>query len=217
MKPGSVIVKLRRGTIIGVGEFYPHPEHEYAMEDRFNNERSPDEIANLISFGTLNLTDNDYIKLRDRSQRLGAHGETLRMWLLPADTPYKGHPHSLMEADGTIQFSNHATLEEYEARTGYTFRLVTDEELDALDHEFEESKKTPPSPISEERWHEMLETLPPCRWHHHNGVELFHMSEHLFGSLVDWFARVGNQYFEFTDSCKTPSENLSNLVRKAAL
>ena len=55
--------------------------------------------------------------------------------------------------------------------------------------------------INEEKFWYALEVLPPCKWVNNGSSEAFHVSERLTGSLVDWYARVGERYFTKTDDC----------------
>jgi hypothetical protein len=45
--------------------------------------------------------------------------------------------------------------------------------------------------IDADRFHEMLNVLPPMRWEHRDGVERFLMCEMLTGSITSQFARLG--------------------------
>lgn len=56
---------------------------------------------------------------------------------------------------------------------------------------------TQPQPITEERFMEMLEVLPPQRWQHGKDCESFELCEHTSGRVTAIFCRFGNQYFEF--------------------
>lgn len=55
---------------------------------------------------------------------------------------------------------------------------------------------TPWKEITQERWDEMLEVLPPQKWKTVRGVEIFQMSERTFGNITGHFARVGDRCFE---------------------
>jgi hypothetical protein len=64
-----------------------------------------------------------------------------------------------------------------------------------------------PVEITRERWWEMLECLPPCRWIRRAGVELFFVSERLSGDIVAHFVQIGERFFEIQDvSTKPPAE-----------
>lgn len=62
---------------------------------------------------------------------------------------------------------------------------------------------TEPQEISEDRFVEMLEVLPPQRWQRSRecDFESFELSEHLSGRVTSIFCRLGGKYFEFTGIC----------------
>lgn len=92
--------------------------------------------------------------------------------------------------------------------------IVSEEELDDLLEAHYNGLKSEPEEITEERFMDMLEVLPPCKWRNMSGVEWFHVSEHLTGPLVSWFLRVGDKYYEFVDDCSLSSEQLMEKVNK---
>jgi hypothetical protein len=59
---------------------------------------------------------------------------------------------------------------------------------------------SPPTEISEERWIEMLEVLPPMKWRGKYGSESFMISEALTFDIRSIFCRIGNRYFELCDT-----------------
>lgn len=54
--------------------------------------------------------------------------------------------------------------------------------------------------ITEERFWEMLEVLPPCKWTRRTDAEAFHISERITHDIVDWFVRIGDKFYNFADS-----------------
>lgn len=50
--------------------------------------------------------------------------------------------------------------------------------------------------ITEERFHDMLNVLPPERWERVRGVSIFRMSERTCGDITSHFAQRGQRYFE---------------------
>lgn len=64
----------------------------------------------------------------------------------------------------------------------------------------EEMFKRAPARISEERFIEMLEVLPPVGWTRRNSAETFKLSERTSGNITAIFCRIGTQYFEMQDS-----------------
>tara|TARA_R110002072_G_scaffold273239_5_gene433970 strand:- start:7581 stop:7997 length:417 start_codon:yes stop_codon:yes gene_type:complete len=120
-------------------------------------------------------------------------------WIINADQPFRGYTLSYLNPDGTVAYTDGLTVEEYAARKGITCRVIDDDTLDDLVREHHKSLITKPRRIPSERWWDMLEILPPCRWHVVGSFEVFHVSERLTGNLVSWFANRGSDYFEFVD------------------
>lgn len=58
----------------------------------------------------------------------------------------------------------------------------------------------PAKEITEERYQDMLEVLPPCKWTSPaRGCSVFHVSERLSKNIVSWFVQVGSRFFELQD------------------
>lgn len=120
-------------------------------------------------------------------------------YIIRKDEPFQGHVQSIVNPDGTIAYCAGLTLETYEAERGFPIRVIDDAELDQLTAEHLRGLVSDPAPITQERFWEMLEVLPPCHWHNAGGFEVFHVSERLTHNLVSWFAHRGDSYWEFTD------------------
>lgn len=86
-------------------------------------------------------------------------------------------------------------------RENIEVRLVDDVELYQLIQDFNNSLITNPEEISIERWEEMLEVLPPCRWNTYAGYSGFHVSERYTGDLVSWYFKKNGKAYTFMDSC----------------
>ncbi len=137
-------------------------------------------------------------------------------WIIRDNAPFKGHCLSTLNNDDTVAYSDGLTLAEYEQREGYKLRVIEDDEFFALVDAHENTLKTKPTPITEQRFWDMLEVLPPCRWHNVGGFEVFHVSERLTGNLVSWFAQRNGNHWEFTDNASLPSADLAAMLREAA-
>ena len=81
-------------------------------------------------------------------------------------------------------------------------------------HDRERSKYiTPAKEVSEERYRNMLECLPPSRWHRvAPGISVFHVSERITHDIVSWFFQAGDRYFEVQDSDKLTDAELINRI-----
>lgn len=132
-----------------------------------------------------------------------------------ADIPYRLYHHHVILPCGKVAYTDHASLESYAAEHGGEYRVITGDELDALISEHEQSLVTLPAPIERDQFWYFLEVLPPCRWHDHKGVELFHVSERLTGDLVQWCARIGDAHYGFIDRAGRASDELVAVVRSA--
>jgi hypothetical protein len=58
----------------------------------------------------------------------------------------------------------------------------------------------PPSEITEKRWDEMLNIMPPMKWRSGCGAESFMICEATVSHFHSIFCKVGDRYFEMTGS-----------------
>jgi hypothetical protein len=65
--------------------------------------------------------------------------------------------------------------------------------------EYVRKNTKPVTEVTHERFWDMLEVLPPCKWITAGSEETFHVSERLWDNHVSWFTRIGERYFECTD------------------
>lgn len=73
------------------------------------------------------------------------------------------------------------------------YRIGTWEEFEKAQHDY---YMKPLTEITEERFYDMLNVLPPHNWSRGERFEFFTMSERLVGSLTSMFVRLGNSYYE---------------------
>lgn len=107
------------------------------------------------------------------------------------------------------------TVEELRAeRPDSELTLVSGEELAEMLEAYYATLATDREEITEARYWDLLECLPPCRFTQADGCEVFHISERLTGNLVTWCAHVTaeDKYYEFTDDAALPIEGV---MRKA--
>ena len=127
---------------------------------------------------------------------------TLR-YIIDADKPYQGYTHSILLPDDTVAYTEGLKLDQYALERGFTPKVISGSELDELIKIHMESLRTDPKAITKQRYWDMLEVLPPCRWQMAGMWEVFHVSERLTGNLVSWFAsgRLNGKefYFELVD------------------
>lgn len=108
-----------------------------------------------------------------------------------------------------------------EAEGHANVRALTWSEYTAIDAE--ESKirynVNVPSVIDRDRFWELLEVLPPCRWERYQDFEAFYVSECITGNLYTFCVRIGNgqnaQYFEIVAESNINYTTLRQLCLEA--
>lgn len=140
--------------------------------------------------------------------------------LITADEPFNGIVQSSTYFDSDnierVSWSGYLdnnkgedlTLTEYLKRHP-GLRAVTNDEMDKLIQEYQQSRTTDPAPITEEHYNEMLEILPPGR-HHDIGIwEVFYVTERIHYNLVHWFAaKNGSQYVSWIDLASVTDDEI---------
>jgi len=134
-------------------------------------------------------------------------------YLIEAGKPYAGHIISILQSDGTVAWTEGLTIAGYKRERGVQLQAIDEIQLRALTAEYEDSRKTEPEEITRARWHDMLEILPPSRWHDVGAWNVFHICERISGNLVSWFARKGDAaHVAWTDDANmTDTEILAKL------
>lgn len=102
-------------------------------------------------------------------------------------------------------------LEEAEKKRGQYVGMTFDE---FRQKERKKLLSLPLHEITEERFHEMLDVLPPIKWTRRDGVEMFCMSEMFTGTYSDQYAHdhnTGKFYCKLVDVCD-PSTWINTLL-----
>lgn len=113
--------------------------------------------------------------------------------------PSRRAVHDYIAPNG-VTFYGRKTLAEIQFEEATDAVIVTADEGYRL---MNEAFRTPVSLITAERFDEMLNILPPCRWSSVGRFEHFHVSERITGNIVSWFIRfrgdAGERFFTFDD------------------
>ena len=107
-----------------------------------------------------------------------------------------------------------ALVEQYWLDDNFECVLGNWDTFHEMNNSFNETMITSIKVISEERFTDMLEVLPPCKWNTQNRIERFHVSERITGDLVSWFFRVGTQYYECVDYSSLTWEKTSEILKQ---
>ena len=136
-------------------------------------------------------------------------------YIIDTSAPFRGICQSIIDNNGIVAYTGGQTFDEYLAEHGDRFRLVSEREFDGMLEVYYSTLITEPSEQTKSAFLNALECLPPERWHHCRGVELFCLCEYLTGNLTAWHAELGGKCYTFTDSADANSEYLAAKVAKA--
>ena len=111
---------------------------------------------------------------------------------------YKGNIINTMDREGFVHFRANLTLDEYKKEKGNEnlVALEWDEYETKYLNPWHDSLKTDWQEITKDRYWEMLEVLPPVRWHKFTGGDFFFISEATTGSLHSHFCQYHGRYYE---------------------
>lgn len=77
---------------------------------------------------------------------------------------------------------------------------MADDDYTTWHAEYVRKNTKPVTEVTESRFWDMLEVLPPCQWTGPGQTESFFVSERLWDNVVSWFARVDGRFYEMTDT-----------------
>lgn len=138
------------------------------------------------------MTDNT------RERRSLPYQAYTECWYVPGET----HIVDVIHPDDglTLHFAEDAA--QVCARYPAAQRMSCDDAWKAADAVGLERYRQDVSEISEERFHDALNVLPPVGWTTRQGVESFRISERIWGSITDIYARLGDRYFVLSDDIR---------------
>ncbi len=119
-------------------------------------------------------------------------------WYVPGET----HIVDVIHPDDglTLHFAEDAA--QICARYPTAQRMSCDDAWKAADAVGLERYRKDVSEVSEERFNDALNVLPPVGWTTRSGVESFRISERIWGSITDIYARLGDRYFVLSDDIR---------------
>lgn len=114
-----------------------------------------------------------------------------------------------LDGQERVQYTDRETIESY-LENHPKFKKCDWEAFQKIEKTRLEKQCTNPEEITEERYWDMLEVLPPCRFK--NGR--FHVSERITGNLVSWFFKKNGKHFSFTHFDDLTEEKLHEIITK---
>ncbi|MFZ3461416.1 hypothetical protein [Vibrio harveyi] len=92
---------------------------------------------------------------------------------------------------------NHKTVPEALDFFTIPVKVVSIDEYNTEIKTYNRRYHTKAEPITKQRFEDMLNTLPPMRWHSVGAYEVFCFTEAYHDTVYRWFARSNNLAFEF--------------------
>lgn len=129
-------------------------------------------------------------------------------WYVPGET----HIVDLIHPDDGLTLHYYEDAEALRGRYPAAKRMSCDDAWTAIDTAAQVRYRKDVSEVSEERFMDALNVLPPVGWTTRNGVESFRISERLWGNITDIFAQCGTRYFTLTDDIRLPAEVIAARV-----
>jgi len=106
------------------------------------------------------------------------------------------------------------TLPEYRTENPNAELWLYEDAFKEIEKAQEREYKHPPVEITEERFSEMLNVLPPDDWARGGTTESFKMCEKMMGVYTSIFCRIGDRYFEMMDDYKTRHDVIRDMCRE---
>lgn len=133
-------------------------------------------------------------------------------FIIDLDRTFRGHVHNVVGRDGLIPHKGkRVTFEEYCQQNNGNFAVITEDQYGKMQDDFIKSLVTGWEGITEERWYEMLEVLPPMKWRDiGHKVNCFFVCEAYFATLHSCFIRDNRDgtFWESRQDINTPPDRL---------
>lgn len=126
-------------------------------------------------------------------------------WYVPGET----HIVDLIHPDDGLMLHNHEDGDGVRQRYAGAERMTCNDAWTAIDAAALARYRKDVEEVSEERFMEALNVLPPVGWTTRCGVESFRISERLWGNLTDIYARLGDRYFKLVDDIRLPAATIA--------
>ena len=140
-----------------------------------------------------------------------------------------GRLHTALTAEGVCMFSG-KTVEEIQQDSGEALEVMPFMQALELANAASRARYCRgPERISQERYEDMLNVLPPENWQRGVGYSCFRLSERLDGAIASFFVRIGDSYYQINEdedanpgdlfrACMeydAPCESAASVCRKA--
>ena len=129
-------------------------------------------------------------------------------WYVPGET----HIVDLIHPDDGLTLHYQDNADAVRGRHPGAKRLTCEDAWTAIDAAAQVRYRKDVPEVSEARFMDALNVLPPVGWTTRGGVESFRISERLWGNITDIFAHCGKRYFTLTDDVRLPADVIAARV-----
>lgn len=136
------------------------------------------------------------------SRRALGYDAYVECWYVPGET----HIVDLIHPDDGLTLHAAEDADAVRARYPSALRLACDDAWQQIDAIALTRYRTDVVEISEERFLDALNVLPPVGWTTRCGVESFKISERIWGNVTDIFARCSSRYFKLSDDMRLSAD-----------
>ncbi|WP_390241227.1 hypothetical protein [Vibrio sp. R78045] len=124
--------------------------------------------------------------------------------------PFNGTIIANVESEGDTRIPEILTR----CKVSSEWTVLNDSELDRAFDTYEASLCSLPVLITESQYDDKLNMLPPCKWRTILGVEMFHVSERLYGNVVAWFFSYEGKHFQCDQLANQDQAKLANMIKE---
>jgi len=126
----------------------------------------------------------------------------IEKWIINGSKPFQGWTQSYIKEDGLVAYTN-KTFKEYNKEKGGVMKVITNTELNSLLKTHKKNMITDWVEVTENRYWEMLEVLPPV----YRGVAFF-VSEATYDTIHSCFIKYNGKFYESLRCIKNTEKTL---------
>jgi hypothetical protein len=130
-------------------------------------------------------------------------------WYVPGET----HIVDLIHPDDGLTLHYREDETQVRARYPNAQRLSCEDAWKAADAVGTARYRQDITEVTAERFNDALNVLPPVGWTTRQGIDSFRISERIWGSITDIYARLGDRFFKLSDDIRLSPDIVVERVR----
>ena len=144
----------------------------------------------------------------DANAHQGSNPKGRKMYLV--NKPFNGTIIANVESKSDKRISEILTR----SNVSSEWEILNDSELDLAFDSYEASLCSLPISITASQFDDKLNVLPPSKWRTILGVEMFHVSERLYGDVVEWFFCYKGKHFQCDQLANQDQTKLASMIKE---